>query len=183
MKKYNAIFRDRTSRLLTRARQHNREHRLVKNSEGYMLLRQMQMNDIDTLVVIAKTSMINSWNRAVFLDCFKPDYFGWVIVDSNSNCCVGFVVVLHQLHRCELLAVAVAKDYQCQGLATRLLQHTIEHAKRHQMTHIDLEVRASNTAAQALYRSLGFRQHGKRRNYYATQSHVREDALLFNKLL
>ena len=43
-----------------------------------------------------------------------------------------------------------------------------------------LEVRAQNSAAQALYRSLGFVQTGLRRNFYATPA---DDAVLMQKTL
>ena len=41
-----------------------------------------------------------------------------------------------------------------------------------------LEVRASNEAANALYQRYGFRQIGRRRNYY---DHPREDAIIMGK--
>jgi ribosomal-protein-alanine N-acetyltransferase len=41
-----------------------------------------------------------------------------------------------------------------------------------------LEVRASNEAANALYQRYGFRQIGRRRNYY---ERPREDAILMGK--
>ena len=43
-----------------------------------------------------------------------------------------------------------------------------------------LEVRAQNSAAQALYLSLGFVQTGLRRNFYATPA---DDAVLMQKTL
>ena len=44
---------------------------------------------------------------------------------------------------------------------------------------VDLEVRASNTPARALYEALGFREAGTRPNYYATAA-GREDAVLMS---
>ena len=44
---------------------------------------------------------------------------------------------------------------------------------------VDLEVRASNAPARALYQSLGFREAGTRPDYYATAA-GREDAVLMS---
>jgi ribosomal-protein-alanine N-acetyltransferase len=41
-----------------------------------------------------------------------------------------------------------------------------------------LEVRPSNTAAVALYESLGFNEIGMRPGYYKTENGEREDALM-----
>ena len=43
-----------------------------------------------------------------------------------------------------------------------------------------LEVRVSNTSAIQLYEKLGFKRDGIRKNYYPTETSMREDALLMS---
>ena len=47
------------------------------------------------------------------------------------------------------------------------------------VTRVDLEVRQSNLAAQALYRTMGFEETGRRPDYYASSS-GREHAILMS---
>jgi ribosomal-protein-alanine N-acetyltransferase len=51
----------------------------------------------------------------------------------------------------------------------------INHARGHGATTMLLEVRPSNSSARTLYKNLGFRQIGCRKNYYIE---TREDALV-----
>jgi ribosomal-protein-alanine N-acetyltransferase len=56
------------------------------------------------------------------------------------------------------------------------LQTIIEAGTSMGINRAVLEVRASNTAALALYESLGFKPAGKRRDYYSEPD---EDALIY----
>jgi len=71
--------------------------------------------------------------------------------------------------------LAVAPDQRRRGVAAALLDDLLHHARLHDAASVMLEVRASNAAAQALYRSRGFRVAGLRRRYYRDGG---EDALI-----
>ncbi len=79
----------------------------------------------------------------------------------------------------------IAVDPQCQGrgLGRQLLQHILGEMRAAGALRCLLELRASNAAALALYRSEGFSLDGKRPDYYPTATGVREDALLMSKQL
>jgi ribosomal-protein-alanine N-acetyltransferase len=70
----------------------------------------------------------------------------------------------------EILNVAVAPDFRRKGVAMFLLRHELDLGTVH-----FLEVRESNTAAQALYRKLGFVEVGRRSKYY---DHPEETAIV-----
>ena len=59
-----------------------------------------------------------------------------------------------------------------------LLQVFDDFAKGSRLAFLTLEVRPSNAAAIALYRGFGFREAGRRRNYYDLP---KEDALILTK--
>jgi [ribosomal protein S18]-alanine N-acetyltransferase len=73
----------------------------------------------------------------------------------------------------EILNLAVDPDYRRRGLARKLLA-----AAFRQPRTFFLEVRQSNTAAQSLYRSLGFTECGRRPGYYRNPD---EDAVLMRR--
>ena len=61
----------------------------------------------------------------------------------------------------EILNLAVARRFRRSGVATALLQEELSRKGTY-----FLEVRESNLAAQELYRKFGFREIGKRPDYY-----------------
>lgn len=65
-----------------------------------------------------------------------------------------------------------------QGVAAQLLQVFDNFARGNRLAFLTLEVRPSNTAAIALYQGFGFREVGRRRNYYDLP---KEDALILTK--
>lgn len=66
----------------------------------------------------------------------------------------------------EIMTIGVARAYQRQGIATRLLGKLIDHAREQGAQRILLEVRVDNEPALALYRHQGFTTLGLRKHYY-----------------
>ena len=73
--------------------------------------------------------------------------------------------------------MAVRPEYRRQGVADRLLDVFCRFGQA-RLAFLTLEVRPSNTAAVALYEKHGFREAGRRKNYYENPT---EDALLLTK--
>ena len=86
----------------------------------------------------------------------------------------GFWVMADEAH---LTNIAVRESYRRQGIGELLLISIVDLAAKLKATNITLEVRASNTAAQNLYRKYGFVEVGLRRNYYVND---REDGVLMS---
>ena len=73
--------------------------------------------------------------------------------------------------------MAIKESYRRQGMGELLLISAINLATELKVRIVTLEVRASNTAAQALYSKYGFNQVGLRRGYYIDN---KEDAILMS---
>jgi ribosomal-protein-alanine N-acetyltransferase len=87
-------------------------------------------------------------------------------------------MVFDELH---INSLAVDNAWRRRGLARRLLADVFRDSIAAGARSATLEVRHSNTAARALYESLGFRVEAVRRDYY---QEPREDALiLWNRSL
>jgi ribosomal-protein-alanine acetyltransferase len=105
----------------------------------------------------------------------SPEAAQWIdapamLVALEQDRVIGFVAYRIVLEEGEILNIAVAPDFRRRGVALRLLGEVLPRAAKW-----FLEVRLSNTNAQAAYRRLGFREIGRRPRYYADC----EDALLF----
>ena len=81
-----------------------------------------------------------------------------------------------------ILKIAVKHSWRRLGVASRLLNNTVNELSNTDIHAAFLEVRLSNAAAISFYEKLGFTCIGKRHNYYSN-SNSREDALLMKKVL
>ncbi|HFI0562962.1 TPA: ribosomal protein S18-alanine N-acetyltransferase [Streptococcus suis] len=86
---------------------------------------------------------------------------------------VGFLAVQTVLDEMEILQIAVRADFQRLGIASQLMAAVMDWDG-----DIFLEVRESNSAAQALYTRQHFTQIGKRKDYYR---HPVEDAVMMKR--
>ncbi len=86
---------------------------------------------------------------------------------------VGFLVVQTVLDEMEILQIAVRADFQRLGIASQLMAAVMDWEG-----DIFLEVRESNSAAQALYTRQHFTKIGKRKDYYRNPV---EDAVLMKR--
>ena len=124
--------------------------------------------------------------------CFSRPWSKKMLAEELDNQCAAFLVAVEPetekaVGYAGLLVVAdegyitnVAVDPSCrrQGVAAQLLQVFDNFAKGNHLAFLTLEVRPSNAAAIALYEGCGFREVGRRRNYYDLP---REDALILTK--
>lgn len=89
----------------------------------------------------------------------------------------AFAITQVVLDEATLFNIAVDPAFQRRGLGRALLEHLISELEKRDVLTLWLEVRASNSAAIALYESLGFNEATIRRNYYPTAD-GREDAVI-----
>ena len=86
----------------------------------------------------------------------------------------GFWVMLDEAH---IIAIAVRGPYRGQGIGAGLLVSALDTAVKLQTRMVTLEVRASNSVAQQMYRNFGFKIVGDRPRYYSDNQ---EDAILMS---
>ncbi|SPT52866.1 ribosomal-protein-alanine N-acetyltransferase [Actinomyces bovis] len=80
----------------------------------------------------------------------------------------------------DLLTIATVPAWRRKGIGSALLDAAVEIARQAGCKHLLLEVRESNTGAQRLYESRGFKGLGRRRKYYLQPV---EDALVMRLTL
>ncbi len=103
-----------------------------------------------------------------------------VLVAEVSAAVVGVAIASVVLEVAELESIAVATQWQRHGVGGRLLKELIAHCAQAGAQRMTLEVRASNLAAQALYRAQQFVVMRRRQGYYRDPP---EDAVVMERLL
>jgi N6-L-threonylcarbamoyladenine synthase len=121
------------------------------------------------------------WTSHMFADDLaRQDRIWWVAYVDDLL--VGFAGAWFVDGALQVLDVAIAPSHRRQGIASELLNRLISDALSLGAATVSLEVRASNTEAQALYASLGFTQIGVRPRYYSPRSGgSRESAVIMAK--
>lgn len=140
-------------------------------------IRELRSDDVDDLSNIEQAATAYPWSREQFASGLAAKEFGWGV--EVDGLLVGFAIFNSVLDEVTLLDIAVHPDWQRRGLAKRLLAATLPELPKRNASRCLLEVRVSNVAAVALYKSLGFDEDGYRRNYYPTHD-GRENALLMS---
>lgn len=100
------------------------------------------------------------------------------LVALDGETVAGYIGSQSVLGEADIMNVAVAPAYRRQGIARDLLNRLQEALCGEGVHSLTLEVRASNSAAIALYHKLGYVQVGRRPNYYHKP---KEDALILRK--
>ncbi|HEX6277650.1 MAG TPA: ribosomal protein S18-alanine N-acetyltransferase [Polyangiaceae bacterium] len=98
----------------------------------------------------------------------------WVARASPDGEPLGFALVWHAADEVQLLDLAVDERARRRGVGRELVRFVLAYARETRSRLVLLEVRRSNEAAIALYRSAGFTENGVRRGYYSDNG---EDAL------
>lgn len=127
-----------------------------------MLIRTAKSEDSRQLVLIEQQSFSHPhWKAEDFLK------YETTVAEAEGQI-AGFLVSRQTfpgskttLPEREILNIAVAPAFRCQGIASALLSHHLQAPGEY-----FLEVRESNLAAQALYRLFGFSEVGRRAAYY-----------------
>lgn len=101
----------------------------------------------------------------------------WLVWEEDGQV-LGYVGSQTVLDETDMMNVAVSAQARRRGIAQALVEALVIQLKQRGSRCLTLEVRASNAPAICLYEKLGFRQVGRRPNYY---SHPKEDGLILRK--
>lgn len=120
------------------------------------------------------------WTRGNFLDSLSAGHSAWIMREDAGL--VGYAVVLGVLDEAHLLTIGIVRSAQRRGLGRAFLGWLHEDARSKGATQFFLEVRPSNRAGLALYRTMGYEQIGCRKGYYPA-GNGREDAIVMRREL
>lgn len=94
---------------------------------------------------------------------------------ANPYPVVGYAGLWLMVDEAHITTIAVAPSHQGQSVGELLFLSMIDQALEMKAIWLTLEVRVSNTVAQALYRKYGLKEAGRRRRYYSDNG---EDAFI-----
>ncbi len=121
-----------------------------------------------------------AWNQGQ-IAAMVADPCGWLdlarYADGDRPGIAAFSLSRQILDDVELLLCAISPASRRMGLGRHLIARVAEESARRGAQRVFLEVRASNTAALALYQSCGFVWSGRRPAYYRSVAGESIDAI------
>lgn len=132
----------------------------------------MRRRDLRVIMPIEEAAYPTSWSRKIFESEIEQmrDGTRYYLVAKYANAVVGYgglwFVADPDGDQAHITNIAVAESHRRTGVATALMIALAEVARERGCVAWTLEVRASSTGAQNLYRRFGFAPVGVRQRYY-----------------
>jgi ribosomal-protein-alanine N-acetyltransferase len=149
---------------------------LWRDSDERLVIEPLRRRHLDDVLRIEGGSYPKPWSRNVFqseLDLARSGERFYVAARAGGTV-VGYAGLMFVVGDAHVTNIAVAAEQQRSGIGTHLLATLAWEAVRRGCEAMTLEVRVSNTGAQALYRRFGFVPAGVRQRYYENT----EDAIV-----
>ena len=142
--------------------------RRADGGEGDLVIDPMRRRDIGHILPIENVSYPKPWTTGVFESEVELSRRGerHYLVARREGHLVGYAGLMFVVGDAHVTNIATAPRHHRTGVATRLLAELAWEAIARECQALTLEVRSSNTGAQALYRSFGFAPVGVRQKYY-----------------
>lgn len=137
----------------------------------------MRPEDMAEVIAVERAAYSPGWPATAFERELTQNGMARYVVlrRPGDESIAGFAGLWLMVDEAHVVTVAVLPEERRHGYG-RVLVHGLMHVALHnEMTAATLEVRASNTAARALYRGYGFYEVGERKRYYSDN---REDAII-----
>jgi len=160
---------------------------LMSVSDFNIIFQPMSVEDIPTVEELEKRCFPTPWSAQTYYNELVHNQlsFYWVLRPHPPGsegvpqilAYGGYWLTGDEAH---IVTIATHPNYRRQHLGQLLLERMIERAHTGGAHDITLEVRASNHAAQELYKKLGFVAVGLRKKYYRDNG---EDAVLMTLFL
>lgn len=139
------------------------------------LIEPMRPEDIPSVHDIERRSFSTPWPAYAFEQELAGNRMARYLIARAGDQIVGFAGTWLMVDEAHITTFSVHPDWRRQGVGRQLLLAQLELSFELGASHMTLEVRPSNEAAQALYRQFGFVVAGRRPRYYTDDG---EDALI-----
>jgi len=144
-----------------------------------LTVRDVRNVDLDAIAELERLSFPVPWKREFFASEVGAAHRFNRVVRTPNGLLAGYVFCAFAGGEVHVNKIAVDPSCRRQGIARILMQEVFDLSARIRAEEIYLEVRPSNDPARNFYSLLGFREVGRRPQYYADG----EDALVMSLFL
>lgn len=140
-----------------------------------------ESDDLEAVLAIERSGFGRPWSTRQFIEETRVPFSEFLVARTPDDPPVvaGYVIWRLVFDEVQIFNIAVAPERKRRGLGHALMDLALHSGRENGATAATLEVHSGNLEALAFYRALGFRESGRRRNYYGPG----EDAYLMEKTL
>ena len=138
------------------------------------ILRPLTAADLPAAAALEAACFSHPWTERQLAADLDNDLLSLWAAEGEDGTLLGYAEARAVLDEGTLERIAVAPAARRRGIGEALLARLVREG-RGRLAFLTLEVRAGNAPAIGLYEKLGFREVGRRKNYYREEG---EDALL-----
>ena len=139
----------------------------------------MNADHLDELEKLERICFSRPWSKKMLGEELENDCAAFLVAEEpETHRVLGYAGVLVMADEGYITNVAVFPDCRRQGIAAQIIKVFCDFAAGNHLSFLTLEARPTNTAAIELYRSFGFEEVGRRKNYYDLP---KEDALILTR--
>jgi ribosomal-protein-alanine N-acetyltransferase len=150
----------------------------LKGKEGAFVVREFRAEDAAAASEILREAReLASWSIQALVE-FMPLPGAVALISERAGSPTGFASGRVAADEAEVLNLAVREDCRRQGEGRALVEELLRRFAKSGVSRVFLEVRESNRGAIGFYERMGFRQSGRREDYYRGPS---EAALVYAK--
>jgi ribosomal-protein-alanine N-acetyltransferase len=137
----------------------------------------MNEDMVEAVAALEAVCFSTPWSEASIRSELENPYSIWLVALEEEKL-AGYLGVQFGPDGGDIMTIATDPEFRGRGVGKRLLKTMVQKLQEKNLQWLTLEVRPSNAPALKLYEAFGFRQVGRRPNYY---KNPREDALLLTK--
>ena len=139
----------------------------------------MNADHLEEIERLERICFSRPWSKRMLAEELENACAAFLVAeDGESGAVVGYAGLLVVADEGYITNVAVFPEHRRRGIAAKIIDVYMNFARANGLAFLTLEVRPTNGAAIALYRSFGFEEVGRRKNYYDLP---REDALILTR--
>lgn len=139
-----------------------------------MVIRKGTKEDIEAIYDIELESFSVPWSLESITKELENEVAYYVVAEEEGQV-LGYAGLWDVVGEGQITNIAVRPSGRRKGVGKKLVEGLITYGKEKGLEVLILEVRESNEAAIKLYSGVGFKDIGKRKNYYTKPT---EDAIL-----
>lgn len=131
--------------------------------------------DLDEVEEIEKICFHDPWSRKIFTETLANEGTTALLAREMNGGILGYIFFTVVLDEGGVDNIAVRPEARRLGIGSALLEAFHDYGKARGLAFLLLEVRPSNQGAVTLYRKMGYKEVGRRKNYYLAP---KEDAII-----
>lgn len=140
-----------------------------------IVIAKMQDENILDVVNIEEICFAHPWSKKSLKEQLENDLSHFFVAKDIDGMVIGYAGMQAIAGEGYVTNIAVLPQYRGKGIGARLVKQLIDITNNLKLDFISLEVRPSNTVATALYNKYGFKEVGRRKNFYRSPT---EDGLI-----